>query len=470
MIRLVLDEIISAMDGWCDVPAPAMSIGGVSTDSRSIRPGDLYFALRGPRFDGHEFVAHAFLAGASAAVVERPRISEITGKLREVGRESSPLVGVDDVLSALGRLAAFHRRQSSARVIAVVGSNGKTTTKSMIDHVLSARLKGRASVKSFNNAVGVPLTLLSAERGDEYLVVEIGTNAPGEIALLGGWTRPDMAVITSITEEHLQGLGDLDGVAAEEGSILRTVVDNGFTAVHHAARLLLRDEISASRTMVSFGIEPEADVRVSDVDSNGCVTRFVINGRFIYRLGLLGSHNAVNAAAAITIARRLGFEHDEIAVRLASFAPQPMRGEITRLGPVTLLNDAYNANPASMSAAFDTLAAYPAAGRRIAVIGEMRELGDATRRLHERVGRDLARRDFELVVLVGSADSMKSAFDERVHSRTRVELAADAEAAGRILAAELREGDTVLLKASRGVELERALPAVRERFESLFAA
>ena len=206
---------------------PALSVHGVSTDSRTIRENELFFALAGPNFDGHNFVVDAFKRKAVGAVVASGRTAKTAAAVAEAGVPGA-LIEVDDPLRALGRLAVYHSEQLSADVIVVVGSNGKTTTKAMIDHILGGRLTGRCNPKSFNNDIGVPLTLLSAQAADDYLVVEIGTNAPGEVAALSSLARPAMAVITCIAEEHLEGLGDLPGVAAEELSVLDHISPGGF--------------------------------------------------------------------------------------------------------------------------------------------------------------------------------------------------------------------------------------------------
>jgi UDP-N-acetylmuramoyl-tripeptide--D-alanyl-D-alanine ligase len=227
MIPLLLGEIVEMVRGRACGEPPTVSVCGVSTDSRTIRPGELFFALRGPRFDGHEFVAEALGRGAAGAVIAESSAASLLGRLRKMHNASGSslsrgccqpgmLIAVDDPLAALARLAAACRQRLSATVIAVVGSNGKTTTKAMLHHILAQRFRGRASPRSFNNQVGVPLTLLASEPSDEYLVVEIGTNRPGEIAALADLVRPDLAVLTSLSEEHLEGLGDLEGVAREE--------------------------------------------------------------------------------------------------------------------------------------------------------------------------------------------------------------------------------------------------------------
>jgi len=463
MIRLVLTEICEAMDGTSREPLPPLSVGGVSTDSRSVRPGELFFALHGPRFDGHDFVGAALQRGAVAAVVRTDRAADI----RRACASSQPvrLIEVPDVVAALGRLAAFHRSQTSAQVIAVVGSNGKTTTKEMIGHILRMRLSGRCSPKSFNNAIGVPLTLLSAEAGDDFHVVEIGTNSPGEVTALAKLVQPDLAVVTSIAEEHLEGLGDLHGVAAEEMSILRCLRPGSFAAVNIDTPQAVLYLPAEGVVVTTFGTDPQADLRVSEAHYREPWLHFVLNERFRYRVRMAGAHNALNAAAAIAVARRFGFQHDEIAERLASFRPPPMRTEVSHLGGVTVVNDAYNANPRSALAAIEVLESLPARGRRIAVFGEMRELGRHSPSLHEQVARRLRKADVAHVLLVGAAaDWMGPALREPATLfEPCVEMFETVEDCGRRLADLVRDGDVVLLKASRAVGLEQVLEPLRRR-------
>lgn len=455
----MLSEIVAAIGGQPASELPLRSACGVSTDSRCTSAGELFFALEGERFDGHAFVGAALERGAVGAVVRRSRLEEIAQTLRVAQRaERGVLIGIDDPLAALGRLGAYHRMQLATTVIAVVGSNGKTTTKAMIDCVLSGKLRGRASARSFNNAVGVPLTLLAAEAADDYLVVEIGTNAPGEVAALAALARPDMAVITSLGEEHLEGLGNLAGVAAEECSILRRMGGDGFAAVN-IDEPLAREHLGAFRGRVAtFGTVDDADLRVSAVEWRPPTLRFRLNNRFAYELPLAGRHNALNAAGAVAIARRLGFEHDAIAERLRAFRAPPMRSEVVRRGDVTILNDAYNANPPSMLAAIEMLEQQPAAGRRIAVLGAMRELGSASRAAHQRIARRLRESTLDLVLLVGQAGEwMNGELDAGLFSRVQVEHCADLADCSRRLRELLRSGDVVLLKASRAIGIERVL-------------
>ena len=457
MIRLTLAEVAEAMGVRGDWDAPPRSVRGVSTDSRTVQREELFFALRGPNFDGHDYAHDALRRGAAAAVIGMQRRVD----LARDGEFDGRLIPVDDPLAALARLARYHRGQLAATLVAVVGSNGKTTTKAMIDHVLSARLHGRSSPKSFNNAVGVPLTLLGSEAADDYLVVEIGSNAAGEIAALAEIVAPDMAVITSIGEEHLLGLRDLDGVADEECAILDSLSESGFAAVNADCAAIASRLTGRKLRIGSFGKSEAADLRIGSLTHAGEGLRFTLNERFAYELRTPAAHDAWNAAAAITIARRLGFEHEELAERLSSFHAPRMRSEVIRCGRLTLINDAYNSNPPSALAAIDTLERYPADGRRIFVMGEMRELGERSAELHERVALRLRAAAVEHVVLVGPpAEMMWKTLSERGR-RPRAVRCPDVSACISVLRELAQPGDVVLLKASRAVGLERVVDPLR---------
>lgn len=467
MIKLTLIEVARALGARLDAPLPTCGVSGVSTDSRSLAPGELFVAIRGPSFDGHAFVGEAFRKFAVAAVIERSQESSLRAQLAsDAASHSGTLLCVEDPVAAMGRLAAFHRLQLGSTTIAVVGSNGKTTTKAMIDHVLAGRRKGRCSPRSFNNAIGVPLSLLSAEANDDYLVVEIGTNAPGEVAHLAGLVRPDIAVVTSIGEEHLEGLGDLRGVAAEECAVLSSVRPGGFAAVNIDTPEA-REQLSKSGlTVMTFGRCAEADMRVTPLSTTTGQVRFEVNGRFSYELPIPGVHNAVNAAGAIAVARRLGLEHEEIAERLATFFAPPMRHEVLHLAGVTIINDAYNANPASTLAALDTLQSVAATGRRIVVLGEMRELGARSREMHERVARRLCGGWLSDAYLVGAAGELMLPVLRGGSGAPSADACVSVEECATRLAQQVRAGDVVLLKASRAVGLERLVGLLRGALES----
>ncbi len=460
---LMLSEVVPAMGGQVDTDVSSLRALGVSTDSRTTGVEEVFFALQGPRFDGHDYVTAALERGATAAVVASARAITVAERAGAALRGRA-LIRVDDPTAALGRLAAYYRGLLSATIIGVVGSNGKTTTKAMIHHILAGQWAGRCSPQSFNNAIGVPLTLLAGEAKDEYLVVEMGTNAPGEIAALAQLVRPDLVVLTGLAEEHLEGLGDLAGVAAEECAVLQFVEPGGFAALNIDSPLLREHWPAGDLAVATFGWHADADLRLTAVRCAGPRLHFTLNGRFKYELPLAGVHNAVNAAGAITVARRMGLDHEAIAARLASFTPLPMRNEVQEFQGVTVINDAYNANPQSAAAAFDVLASWPAHGRRMVVFGEMRELGAQSAVLHRQVASRLAGHGFDRVYLIGAAAELMSAAlgGSGLFSSPAVSCT-DVDACLENLAAELREGDVVLLKASRAVGLERLVAALRQR-------
>ncbi|HRW51903.1 MAG TPA: UDP-N-acetylmuramoyl-tripeptide--D-alanyl-D-alanine ligase [Phycisphaerae bacterium] len=457
MRSLTLHEVVEALQGRALGDMPELCVRSVCTDSRAVEPESLFFAIRGEKFDGNDYVEQALEAGAVAAVIDNG--DKLPAALLESGR----VIGVPDTVAALGRLASWYRRTTAAQVIAVLGSNGKTTTKNLIGHVLSSRYKGRFARASFNNAIGVALTLLSAEPNDEFLVVEIGTNHPGEVASLARMVRPDFAVVTSIAEEHLEGFGDIEGVAAEEFSFLPLMTGRSVVAISEQAVPFLPRRAAKSVRLLTYGFSADAQLMASDPSVEGEFQSFAVNNRFPYRLRLLGRHNAANSLAAIAIAQCFRMEHNEIARALESAEPPPMRLARRALTTMTLINDAYNANPGSMKAAFDALGDLEAAGygRRILILGDMRELGAAASRCHETVGREAGRSCAHTIVAVGAfARHVADGAVQTAGTRKRIYSYPTLSALQRKLPDLLRPGDQILLKASRGVGLERIVPTI----------
>jgi UDP-N-acetylmuramoyl-tripeptide--D-alanyl-D-alanine ligase len=457
MKTLTLEETVRAVRGRITAQPTAATVSGVSTDSRTAAPGQLFFALRGANFDGHDFVREALRRGAAGAVVAL----DTMGKLN-LARDVQGLIWVDEPRRALGRLATYHRRQLAATVIAVTGSNGKTTVKRMIDHVLGETRHGTSSPKSYNNDIGVPLTLLSADGTHDYVVVEIGTNAPGEVRTLGRIAEPNLAVITNVGESHLEKLVSVDGVAEEKASLLGCVRSGGHAAVNADDPALLRRlSRDPSIRVTRFGTIANADLRASDIELGPASSRFRVNDRFEFELSVPGRHNVMNALATIAAARGVGLAHDEIAGRLQSFRLPEMRLEVESIGRIELIFDAYNANPPSMAAALDVFARCEHAGRRVLVLGDMNELGAESERLHRRLGESLDGTHAAALVAVGRwAETVAAAAPEG----TRTHVFADTEKAASGLPKLLRAGDLVLMKASRGLHFEKLREAVRARF------
>lgn len=467
-------------DRPADLPLPPLHapIHGLGTDSRTMKPGQAFLALKGPSFDGHAFLAEVARAGAPILIVQD------AAQVPERGFDPPcGVLKVEDTAKALMKIAAAYRKSlARTKVIAVCGSNGKTTTTRLIEHLLSRTMRGTASVKSFNNSVGVPLTILSAKENDQYLICEVGTNAPGEILELGAIVQPDIAVITSIGREHLEKLGDLAGVAKEEAAILQFLRPNGCAVITADSPELAEQAKGASvKNLVTFGRSPHAVIRLTSVrhvvegDQLGLV--FTTNARQEYRLPLVGEHNALNALAALAAARRLGIDGDKAAQALATAGGAEMRLARVEIGGVSVLNDAYNANPDSMIAGIDTALALREAGvgsgRTVLVLGEMLELGGAAEASHVAVARHIvdrhaAGKKIDLVVLVGAG--MQAARDELMRAgwtRDRVAYlpSADGEQAAEI-AGMFSRGDLVLIKGSRRVKLERVVAALQESADS----
>jgi UDP-N-acetylmuramoyl-tripeptide--D-alanyl-D-alanine ligase len=437
-----LSQVARVVNGRPSRPLGPETVTGVSTDTRSIRAGDLFFALRGATFDAHHFLDQAFARGAAAAIVSHKVDS------------SGLTIEVDDTLDALGDLAAAWRITLAARVIGVCGSNGKTTTKEMIAHVLG---KDRRLVKaqgSFNNNVGVPVTIFQADERTESAVLEIGTNHPGEIAALGRIARPDIAVLVSIGAEHLEGLGTLDGVADEEASIFHSLRSGGYAVVHHDPRILVRLRLPREK-FVTFGLTAEADVHPDWIDG----TRFAVRG-VEFRLNLLGEWNIQNALAATAVATLHGLPLDEIARRLADFRPPKMRMERLDLAGVTIINDAYNSNPESASRAIREFSRFPSSGRRVAVIGDMGELGPTSEAYHRELGRQLAESPVDVVVGVGRECRALLA---ELEGRKEIHGFPSVDDMKTSLDGLIKAGDAVLLKGSRRVGLERVVKWMGER-------
>lgn len=458
-------------DRPADLPLPDLHapIIGVSTDSRTIRKGQMFIALRGENFDGHKFIADAVKGGAPIIVVE----DEIgVAKGTELG--GCGVLRVADTGKALLKIAAAYRESlKRTKVIAVCGSNGKTTTTRLIDHLLGRTLRGTASQKSFNNAVGVPLTILSAKESDQYLICEVGTNHPGEIKVLAEVVRPDIAVITSIGREHLEGFGDLAGVAAEEGVVLKYLRPNGWAIVTGDAPELA-EQLKGVKNLVTFGKAKDATLRLTEAKHEIADGRawlsFTVNARQKYRMGLVGEHNALNAMAALAVARRLGIDDQRTTEGLLTAGGAEMRLTVERFGEgeraITVLNDAYNANPDSMIAGIRTLIALQqagiggAGGRIVCVLGEMLEMGEAGASGHRAVAEAIAESGkVDVAVLVGEGmREAERALSERGWGAERVRWFASAEGenAGAI-ARLLRRGDVALVKGSRRVKLERVV-------------
>jgi UDP-N-acetylmuramoyl-tripeptide--D-alanyl-D-alanine ligase len=449
----------------CRPPAADALVGRagapVCTDSRTIQPGQIFMALRGGQFDGHDFLAAAAAGGASMLVIDHEPSFAMLAEPRPA------VLLVPDVQAALIQLAAAYRRTFQAKVIAITGSVGKTSTKQLLYSLLASVLRGKASPKSFNNHIGVPLTLMSVEPVDQFVVVEIGTNAPGEIAALARIAQPDIAVITPIGASHLAGLGSIEGVRREKASLLSYLKPGGLAVVHGDSPGLA-DYRKVAPNMIRFGRGESCDLRLTDYTGSIDGGRFEVNRRRHYSIPLLGEHNAVNALAALAVARHMNLTEEQIEIGLARTIPPLMRLTPRRLGEegrcLTLLDDSYNANPESMRAALKVLGDLPTAGRRVAILGDMAELGSASPEMHRALGESVLSSKVDLAVFIGKLCLFAAETFSRGSPAAKVRVfPAWTDQTPDEVARLLQVGDLVLVKASRSTGLERLIPAIERQ-------
>ncbi|MGI9089507.1 MAG: UDP-N-acetylmuramoyl-tripeptide--D-alanyl-D-alanine ligase [Gemmatimonadaceae bacterium] len=439
-----LDRIADALSDCCITPPPrgATVFERISTDTRVIEPGDCFVALSGERFDAQDFLDQAVAAGATALVASRaPRL----------GALNVPVYVVKDTLVALGQLARYRRVAWGKPLIGIAGSNGKTSTKELLSAALGSCYTVHATRGNLNNRVGVPLTLLAITDAADVAVVELGTSLPGEIALLREIARPDIAVVTSIAEEHLEGLGDLAGVLAEESAVF----DGVAVAIIPATHPELADTASRSHKVIVAGLE-SGDMHAESwsIGADGSGTAIV--DAVSVHSPLRGVHNLRNLMLALAASRELGVSTADAALGVERLTPPPMRASWERVGRALVINDAYNSNPGSALAALDMLAAAPG-DQRVAVLGTMRELGPDSDRCHDDVARAALASPAHIVAGIGDfADSLARI----APMDARVITAPDVDELWAVLAPRLVAEPTILLKASRGVKLERILPLI----------
>ncbi|MGZ8919398.1 MAG: UDP-N-acetylmuramoyl-tripeptide--D-alanyl-D-alanine ligase [Limisphaerales bacterium] len=455
-----LNTIAEWSHGRLHNASPVLKVRGVSIDSRAIKTGELFVALAGDNFDGHDFLLDVCVKGAAAAVVEEKRVAALPPNL--------PYILVRDTREALGQIARAYRTLFDVPAIAIAGSNGKTSTKELVAAVLAQRLKTVWSPASFNNNVGVPLTLLQLASDHQAGVYEVGTNHPGELRPLLEMIRPNIGIITSIGREHLEHFGTLDGVLEEEGTLADILPPGGLLIINgegFGAASLIRRSVSR---VIRLGVEAGNDwrVRILEMGANG--SRFSVETDSVeysgeYTVKLLGSHQVINAAYAIVVGKELGLGRAEIQRGLASCNGAKMRLQPKRIDDFLVLDDAYNANADSMQAALETLKRFPCQGRRIAVLGDMGELGDTSVAAHEEVGRRAAANGVDFLVAVGNSSGIMASAARTAGLRDVLNLA-EVEKVGPAVTEIVRPGDVVLVKASRSARLERVIDYLSERF------
>ncbi len=479
MDQLNIDEIIAATGGrlFAAQGASVVNFSGVSTDSRTANENDLFFALKGPNFDGHKFINDILKRGVKGFVVD----SEFN---EEEGVDAS-FIQVPDTLTALGDLAGFYRRKMPAKIIAVTGSNGKTTTKDMIYHLLSKKFRAIKSRASFNNFIGAPLTIFELDKDHEFGVVEMGTNAFGEIRRLSEIAKPDVAIITNVSETHLEGLQNAAGVQKAKAEILEHIKNDGLLLVNSDNDLTLNIGRKFSNGFIGFGSGKDADFRATDIKQTSNGWSFLVNGKFKVELPVAGYYNVFNCLAAIAAVMSMAVDIDDVGLAFNDFKLSPMRmdREMVNIGNAlhenikgagagegdvpyfTIINDAYNANPSSMRAAVNDFSMAQYGGRKIFVAGDMSELGVESERLHVEIGNEVGRSGIDMLWTVGKMAGVVAggALDAGMANENifRFENAKDVT---RFAIANIKNRDTILIKGSRSARLEQVVKDIKASF------
>ena len=448
-MKLTLAQVAEFVEGGGEFD-PRSSAIGYSIDSRTIRQGELFFAVKGEKMDGHDFVAQALENGAVAAVVAEEKLAGLPSRKN--------LIAVNNTLTALQRLAKAARRLWAGPLVAVTGSAGKTTTKEATAHVLSTRLRVHKSEGNFNNHFGLPLMLLRLEPEHDIAVVELGMSHPGEIAALAKIAQPEAGVVTNVAPVHLEFFSSIAEIARAKYELVESLPPSGTAILNCDDEYVSQFGRDFKGKVVTYGFCTQATVRAGNFQprgESGSAFDLVVGNRHErVKFPLVGKHNAYNALAAAAVALERGMGLAEIAEALASFAPGDKRGQVVRIGNITVINDCYNSNPKALSAMVEALAGMPAK-RRIVVAGEMLELGPQGPQMHRDCGVHIAEKGIDVVIGVrGAAEALVLAARQ---GGARAEFVRTPEEAGEWLARETREGDVVLLKASRGVKLEKAL-------------
>jgi UDP-N-acetylmuramoyl-tripeptide--D-alanyl-D-alanine ligase len=452
--RLTVAEAAEAVSGRVMTGDPRAIIDGAAIDSRAVRGGEAFFAFPGTQVDGHRFVADALVRGAAAAIIQEDIQEDVATPA------AGALIRVEDTFRALHDLARFVRTRVPQKLVGITGSAGKTTTKELLGAILASRFKVSWTPGNLNNLYGFPLSLLNVPDGTEWMVAEMGMSTPGELRQLSLLGRPDAAVFTVVRPVHLEFFGTVQAIAEAKSEILAGLVPDGFVVANADDPEVTRIAKRHEARIVWYGIHsPQADVRARDLRQDGAVgSRFVLEAEGQsqeMRLPLHGLYNVENCLAAAACAWALGLTLDEIAAAVATVRPAAMRGVVHQAaGGYTLVDDSYNSNPDALDRALES-AGTLAGRRRVAVLGDMRELGPETPRFHREAGEHAARRGFSPVVAVGEL-SRELAAGARAAGAESVWLP-DAAAAADWAAGELREGDVVLVKASRGVGLDRVV-------------
>jgi UDP-N-acetylmuramoyl-tripeptide--D-alanyl-D-alanine ligase len=467
MLSLTAADVAAAAGGAVALGDPGQMIGGVSIDTRSLEPGDLFVAIRGERFDGHQYLVEAFTKGATGFVVDRE------------GRAVAPaalapglvLIEVEDTVRALQKVARDVRRRSGTRIVAITGSAGKTTTKEITAEFLSARYRVVRNRGNLNNHIGLPLSLLELRAGPDVAVVELGMNHPGEIRTLVGIAEPEVRVWTNVGDAHLGFFPSAEAIADAKAEILEAAAPESLLVANaDDPRVMARVRTFQGRVL-TFGTHAEADIRAAAIQSRGlegmAATVRTPAGEARLETALLGLGNLSNVLAATAVAYHFDVSLDECASRASRLRPAAHRGELLRLpGGITLIDDSYNSSPAALKRSLETVATATGSARKAAVLGEMLELGAHAGRLHRECGEAAARAGLDLLVAVGgpAAAALAEAAVSAGMDRGAVAHVATSDEAARVCRERVRPGDLVLVKGSRGIRTDLVVERLKAEF------
>jgi UDP-N-acetylmuramoyl-tripeptide--D-alanyl-D-alanine ligase len=463
---LSAEEILKATGGNPLRGGSDWSCRGVSTDTRTLTAGNLFIALKGENFDGHDCLAEAAEHGAAGLLIRTDTAEKVAVVAKVI-----PAIGVSDTLKALGSLAGDWRRRFPIPLVAITGSSGKTTTKEMVAAIAARSRNILKTEGNLNNQIGLPLTLLRLRKKHELVIVEMGTNSPGEIATLAAIAAPDVGLITNIGPAHLEGLGSLDAIRQEKGALFEIMAGRGTVILNDSdpAIKLLAGRWRGKR--VSFGLSPGTDVTARKIEPAGALgSRFnlFINGIGTpVFLAVAGEHNVMNALAAAAAAWALGFDLHGIAAGLAAFRPVPGRTEIRQLeNGAFLMLDTYNANPASVREAIITMQGLRGSGSAIAILGDMLELGEQSERLHQEVGTLIAETNIDDLFLKGTlTKALADGAIRRGFPAERITFFENPEEVVSFLQSRLKEGDWILIKGSRKMKMEAVAANIIAAFD-----
>jgi len=462
-VILTIEEVLGATGGKL-LQGSGNVFQGISTDSRAIAAGELFIALRGSRFDGHHYALEALEKKAGGVLIEEDKV----GDIRWNGYRSRAVIAVKDTLAALGEIARSWRRKYNTPVVALTGSNGKTTTKEMIAACLETTFPILKTKGNLNNLIGVPLTLLTLTERERVVVLEMGMNVPGEIRRLTEIAEPDVGLITNIQTVHLEGMGSLERLKEEKGELYRRMRRDGTILVNQDDARVVDLASDYPGQKITLGIEHPADVMAKEVRLNGAEgTSFtlILEGEVVeIHLPLLGRHFIPNVLSAMAVACLFGVEVKEAKKALENFQPFPMRMEVVPLkGGKTVINDAYNANPYSMEFALETLVEVKGKGRTIAVLGDMLELGNFTKEAHQRIGQKVSQLSIDFLLAMGEeAPVVVESAIRYGFPMERARVVESHSEALSILRQIIQNGDWILVKGSRRMAMEKIVEGLRE--------